>query len=53
MGFIHKIYAYADTEMKRVAIEKATDANHPLRKTEKMVQGDFDEQTIKRLYGLC
>ena len=47
------IYAYADTEMKRAAIEKATDTNHPLRKTKEMIQEDFDELTIKRLYGLC
>jgi len=47
------IYAYADTEMKRAAIEKATDANHPLRKAKDVVQENYDELTIKTLYGLC
>ena len=47
------IYAYADTEMKRAAIEKATAANHPLRKTEGVNEAIFDEGTLKRLYGLC
>lgn len=47
------IYAYADTEMKRAAIEKATAANHPLRKTEEVNEAIFDEGTLKRLYGLC
>lgn len=47
------IYAYADTEMKRIAIEKATDANHPLRKTNKFELEVFDERTIKQLYGLA
>lgn len=47
------IYAYADTEMKRAAIEKATDANHPLRKTEGFNEAIFDEETLKRLCGLC
>ncbi len=46
------IYAYADTEMKRTAIEKATAANHPLRKTEVFNGADIDDETIKRLYGL-
>ena len=47
------IYAYADTEMKRAAIEKATDANHPLRKAEGFDEAVFDEGTLKRLCGLC
>ena len=47
------IYAYADTEMKRVAIEKATDTNHPLRKAEGFDEAIFDEGTLKRLCGLC
>lgn len=46
------IYAYADTEMKRAAIEKATAANHPLRKTETFNGVDLDDETIERLYGL-
>ena len=53
MNKTHKIYAYADTEMKRAAIEKATDANHPLRKAKDVVQENYDELTIKTLYGLC
>jgi integrase len=31
------IYAYADTEMKREAIEKATSKNHPIRNKERFV----------------
>lgn len=46
------IYAYADTEMKRVAIEKATAANHPLRNTQKFNGAELDDDTLKRLYGL-
>jgi site-specific recombinase XerD len=46
------IYAYADTEMKRVAIEKATEANHPLRNIKKFYGSELDDETIKRLYGL-
>jgi len=47
------IYAHADTEKKRKAIEKATDPNSPLRKhldsTRYIVN---DEEQLKRLYGL-
>ncbi len=46
------IYAYADTEMKRVAIEKATEANHPLRKAVGFNGADLDDDTLKLLYGL-
>jgi site-specific recombinase XerD len=46
------IYAYADTEMKRLAIEKATSANHPLRTTEVFDGAKLDDDTLKRLYGL-
>jgi integrase len=46
------IYAYADTEMKRLAIEKATSANYPLRTTEVFDGAKFDDDTLKRLYGL-
>jgi site-specific recombinase XerD len=46
------IYAYADTEMKRLAIEKATSVNHPLRTTEVFYGGNLDDDTLKRLYGL-
>jgi len=47
------IYAYADTEMKRAAIEKATDANHPLRNKAGFDEVTFDEGMFRRLYGLC
>lgn len=46
------IYAYADTEMKRNAIEKATSANHPLRKKDVFNGAELDDDTLKRLYGL-
>lgn len=36
------IYAYADTEMKRKAIEKATNANHPLCSRSPTPYGDAD-----------
>ena len=48
------IYAYADTEMKRAAIEKATGQNHPLRSTETFIEEHLlDDDMIKKLYGLC
>ena len=44
-----QIYAYADTEMKRKAIQKAClDSNTP---SELPIWGD-DEETIRKLYGL-
>ena len=46
------IYAYADTEMKRLAIEKATASNNPIRENTSDFVYDTDEQTLKRLYGL-
>lgn len=46
------IYAYADTAMKRIAIEKATDANHPIRNKERFDIKTLDDDTIKKLYGL-
>ena len=45
------IYAYADTEMKRKAIEKATEESNPLVKIENPHFID-DEDNIKQLYGL-
>ncbi len=46
------IYAYADTEMKRVAIEKATEKNHPIR-TQAYYDGSMlNNETLKKLYGL-
>ena len=47
------IYAYADTEQKRKAIEMATPRNSPLRK--KMNAKRYtvaDDETLKKLYGL-
>jgi len=46
------IYAYADTEMKRAAIEKATNANHPIRNTSGFGGVTLDDDTLKMLYGL-
>lgn len=46
------IYAYADTEMKRAAIEKATDANHPLCRQQALADGDTDDDTIRTYCGL-
>ncbi|MCD6123241.1 MAG: site-specific integrase [Spirochaetales bacterium] len=45
------IYAYADTAMKRKAIEKATEGNNPLVKVE-TPRFINNEKTIKQLYGL-
>ena len=47
------IYAYADTEHKRKAIEKATSSGSPLKKrlnAERFTVSDDD--MLKRLYGL-
>lgn len=45
------IYAYADTEMKRAAIEKATDANHPIRHNNE-IYIELNNDTIRKLYSL-
>ena len=45
------IYAYADTEMKRKAIEAATEQNHPLRKKE-VAESDDKDMEFKKAYGL-
>ena len=45
------IYAYADTEMKRKAIEAATDQNHPLRRKESDVK-EMSDVDFKKAYGL-
>jgi len=45
------IYAYADTEMKRKAIEKATEEGNPLVEIE-TPHFINDEDNIKQLYGL-
>ena len=46
------IYAKADTQMKRDAIEKATGSLNPLKQGQKVVSWQNDETLIKRLYGL-
>ncbi len=47
------IYAHADTELKRKAIESATDSSSPLKaklNSERYIIGD--EEMLKQLYGL-
>ena len=47
------IYAYADTEQKRIQIEKATPRNSPLRS--KLNSNRYtvnDDETLKKLHGL-
>lgn len=46
------IYAYADTEMKRDAIQKATGSNNPLKSNEQTPCWKDDDQIIRKLYGL-
>ncbi len=46
------IYAYADTKMKREAIEKATSGISPLRQGQNITPWQDDDGLIKRLYGL-
>jgi site-specific recombinase XerD len=46
------IYAYADTEMKRAAIEKATSANHPLKTTQVFDAKPLDDDLLRQLCGL-
>ena len=46
------IYAYADTNMKREAIEKATSKSNPLISSDVKPMWQDDESMIKRLYGL-
>ncbi|CEO89188.1 hypothetical protein SSCH_400004 [Syntrophaceticus schinkii] len=46
------IYAYADTKMKRDAIQKATGNNNPLRSNEQIPYWKGDDQIIRKLYGL-
>ena len=45
------IYAYADTEMKRLAIEKATGSTNPIN-AEIKAPWINDDEMIKKLYGL-
>jgi site-specific recombinase XerD len=47
------IYAYADTEMKRIAIQKATSASNPVNSTFDMSRAwKNDEDLLLELYGL-
>ncbi len=47
------IYAHADTEMKRQAIQKATAAANPIRKDVRLPQAwKDDEELLRELYGL-
>jgi site-specific recombinase XerD len=46
------IYAYADTKMKREAIEKATAVISPLRQGHDIAPWQDDDELIKSLYGL-
>lgn len=49
-----QVYAYADTEHKRRAIEKSTAVNNPLRSKNSTKRFTItDEQTLKQLYGLA
>ncbi len=45
-----RIYAYADTEMKRKAIEKATSVTTD--SDEPPIWDDSDEETLRKLAGL-
>lgn len=46
------IYAYADTEMKRTAIEMATASNHPLCKQEPFSSDNMDDDSFRAYCGL-
>lgn len=46
------IYAYADTEMKRDAIQKATGNHNPLMTNDQSPCWKGDDQIIRKLYGL-
>jgi len=46
------IYAYADTEMKRDAIQKATGSSNPLMGNDQIPVWKGDDQIIRKLYGL-
>ena len=47
-----RIYAYADTEMKRNAIQKATGKHNPLLSNDQTPCWKGDDEIIRRLYGL-
>jgi integrase/recombinase XerD len=46
------IYAYADTEMKRKAIQKATGQSNPLNSEKELPIWRNDDDLIRKLYGL-
>ena len=46
------IYAYADTEMKRQAIEKATGGDNPLMSDKATAIWEDNDDMIRKLYGL-
>ena len=47
------IYAHADTELKRKAIEQATPLESPLKSGSVVSRFDVnDDEVLKRLYGL-
>jgi site-specific recombinase XerD len=46
------IYAYADTEMKRDAIQKATGSQNPLTSNDQTPCWKGDDELIRKLYGL-
>jgi site-specific recombinase XerD len=46
------IYSYADTEMKRRAIEKATGGDDPLVTEQTPAMWDGNDEMIRKLYGL-
>lgn len=47
------VYAYADTEHKREALEASIDPNSPLAKRRNPVRFTLsDNETVKKLYGL-
>jgi site-specific recombinase XerD len=46
------IYAYADTEMKRRAIEKATGGDNPLVSDKATALWEGNDEMIRKLYGL-
>lgn len=45
------IYAYADTGMKRSAVDKVTNANNTVFSNEEFIYKN-DEEVIRKLYGL-
>jgi site-specific recombinase XerD len=47
-----RIYAYADTEMKRAAIQKATGNHNSLMSNDQTPFWKSDDQIIRKLYGL-